>query len=63
MSWKVQLAGETLVPLLDLFEPASDEPDLAYALIKPPALTGFFYCFNGLTDPINQHSIPGTIIS
>ena len=27
---------------------------------KAPALTGVFYCFNGLTDPINQPSIPGT---
>ena len=57
----MQLAGETPVPLLDLFEPASDESDLAYALIKAPALTGVFYCFNRLTNPINQPSIPGTI--
>ena len=28
---------------------------------KAPALTGFFYCFNRLTNPINQPSIPGTI--
>ena len=32
----------------------------AYTL-KPPALTGVFYCFNGLTNPINQPSIPCTI--
>ena len=31
----------------------------AYAL-KAPALTEIFYCFNRLTNPINQHSIPGT---
>ena len=31
----------------------------AYAL-KAPALTGVFYCFNRLTNPINQPSIPGT---
>ena len=28
---------------------------------QTPAAVGAFYCFNGLTDPINQHSIPGTI--
>ena len=28
---------------------------------KAPALTGVFYCFNGLTNRINQPSIPGTI--
>ena len=28
---------------------------------KAPALTGVFYCFNGLTNPFNQPSIPGTI--
>ena len=31
-----------------------------YAL-KAPALTGVFYCFNSLTNPTNQPSIPGTI--
>ena len=31
-----------------------------YAL-KAPALTGVFYCFNSLTNPINQPPIPGTI--
>ena len=28
---------------------------------KTPALTGVFYCFNRLTNPFNQPSIPGTI--
>ena len=28
---------------------------------KAPALTGVFYFFNGLTNRINQPSIPGTI--
>ena len=35
------------------------EKEEAYAL-KAPASTGAFYCFNSLTNPINQPSIPGT---
>ena len=32
-----------------------------YTPAKAPALTGVFYCFNGLTNPTNKPSIPGTI--
>ena len=34
--------------------------DTGYTL-KASALTGAFYFFNSLTNPINQPSIPGTI--
>ena len=54
----MQLAGDTPVPLWDLFEPASDESDKAYALNKAPALTAAFYCFNRLTNLINQPLTP-----
>ena len=33
------------------------QPSGSYAL-KAPTLTGVFYCFNRLTNPINHPSIP-----
>ena len=43
-----------------MLEIVAKDLDTGYTL-KASATAGFFYCFNSLTNPINQHSIPGTI--
>ncbi|QNJ20682.1 hypothetical protein SynA1825c_02390 [Synechococcus sp. A18-25c] len=43
-----------------MFDAIASTQSSTYTL-KAPALTGVFYCFNRLTNPFNQLSIPGTI--
>ena len=53
----LSLPSSRLITGSDIRTGGTLKPDYA---LKDPSLTGSFYYFNSLTNPINQPSIPGT---